>query len=226
MRSMTDDEKAALRASYRARILAGATGEMFAPAFIAEAFPGYDEMQTLLGDIVKDAARWEPPGAPLIDPKLIERAQKLTGPELPPPWSRLPAQHQAARGRQLRAAIRRYPSGYQMATELIVEAFAPLQALADLLAGMTTDAEQGGDMSGDDAATTLSQVIFAARDLSDARPPARPLDPDLFVFKIREPDPACSECKGTGEVVDYPPDDDERLIACGRCGGTGEGIRS
>lgn len=174
MRSMTDDEKAALRASYRARILAGTTGEMFSPAFIAEAFPGYDEMQTLLGEIVADSFGTSSGDSYLVDIKLIERAKTLTGPPLPPPWSQLPAQQQAARGRQLRAAIRRYPSGYQMATELIVEAFAPLQALADLLAGMTTDAEMGGDMSGDDAVTTLAQVIFAARDLSDSRPAPRP----------------------------------------------------
>jgi len=220
VRTMTDDEKAALRASYRARILAGAPGEMFAPAFIAEAFPGYDEMQALLGEIV--AADF---GSDPIDAKLIERAKKLTGPPLPPPWSRLPMQQQAARGRQLRAAIARYPSGYQMATELIVEAFAPLQALADLLAGMTTDAEMDGDMSGDDATTTLSQIIMAARDLSAQRPAARPLPPDIFTFKIREPDPACTACKGTGEIVEYPADDDERLVACPRCGGTGEGLR-
>lgn len=44
------------------------------------------------------------------------------------------------------------------------------EALADQLAGMTTDDEMGGDMSGDDASSTLSAMIEQARQLSPRRP--------------------------------------------------------
>lgn len=48
-------------------------------------------------------------------------------------------------------------------------------------------------------------------------------DPDAYTFSIGPPTlDNCPTCKGTGEVTDYPPDDDERTIACGTCGGTGE----
>lgn len=53
---------------------------------------------------------------------------------------------------------------------------------------------------------------------------AGPSDP----FPMKAPPPAgpdCSTCNGTGEIVEYPPDDDERLVACPACGGTGEAIR-
>lgn len=32
----------------------------------------------------------------------------------------------------------------------------------------------------------------------------------------------CPTCKGTGEISEFPADDDERLVACPTCGGTGE----
>lgn len=32
----------------------------------------------------------------------------------------------------------------------------------------------------------------------------------------------CPACKGTGEISEFPADDDERLVACPTCGGTGE----
>ena len=48
------------------------------------------------------------------------------------------------------------------------------QDLIDRLAGMTTDDEMGGDMSGDDAAETLSWLISAARQLSERRPVIAP----------------------------------------------------
>lgn len=51
-------------------------------------------------------------------------------------------------------------------------------------------------------------------------------DPDAFTFTISPGGPDCGTCKGTGEIVEFPADEDERLVACPRCGGTGEGIRS
>lgn len=50
-------------------------------------------------------------------------------------------------------------------------------------------------------------------------------DPDAFTFTISPAGPDCGTCKGTGEIVEFPADEDERLVACPRCGGTGEGIR-
>lgn len=50
-------------------------------------------------------------------------------------------------------------------------------------------------------------------------------DPDAFTFTIQGPDPVCGTCKGTGEIVEFPADEDERLVGCPACGGTGEGIR-
>lgn len=32
----------------------------------------------------------------------------------------------------------------------------------------------------------------------------------------------CPACRGTGEISEFPADDDERLVACPTCGGTGE----
>lgn len=73
-----------------------------------------------------------------------------------------------------------------------------------------------------------------ARESTPFRPdPARPFDStwqhihakpdaDAYPFLTGPRTADCPTCKGTGEVVDYPPDDDERLIACGHCGGTGE----
>lgn len=34
--------------------------------------------------------------------------------------------------------------------------------------------------------------------------------------------PNCRACNGTGEVIEYPADEDERIVACSACGGTGE----
>lgn len=34
--------------------------------------------------------------------------------------------------------------------------------------------------------------------------------------------PACTPCEGTGEIIEYPPDEDERMVCCPTCGGTGE----
>lgn len=47
-----------------------------------------------------------------------------------------------------------------------------------------------------------------------------------YSFRQAQPDPACGACKGTGEIVEFPADEDERLVACTRCGGTGEGLRT
>lgn len=54
--------------------------------------------------------------------------------------------------------------------QLVLDRLTQLQGLADTLAGMTTDAEMEGDMSGDDAVSTLSEMIEQARSLSDRRP--------------------------------------------------------
>lgn len=49
-------------------------------------------------------------------------------------------------------------------------------------------------------------------------------DDDGFVFIRKETIKPCRPCSGTGEVIEYPPDDDERMVACPACGGTGEAI--
>lgn len=104
-----------------------------------------------------------------------------------------------------------------------------LQKLADTIAGMTSDAEMDGDMSGDDAVTSLSVLIPWARSLSDARPAqvakltAEP-EYDAYRFTVEGFVHPCKPCNGTGEIIEYPPDDDERMVACPACGGTGEAI--
>lgn len=59
-----------------------------------------------------------------------------------------------------------------------------------------------------------------AQDIDPDQPGA---DPDAYSFSIG-PDTLdnCPTCKGTGEISEYPADDDERLVACPTCGGTGE----
>lgn len=161
-----------------------------------------------------------------------------------------------------------------------------LQSLADILAAMQTDDELEGDMSGDDAVTSLSGFVLWARSLSDARPaqiakltvakpeaprtfhdvymeiqarPASPIDQardamglaqhtevfgltvvidgrmiegeldlvtetDRYRFAVAPVVAPCQPCAGTGEIIENPPDDDERLVACPACGGTGEAI--
>lgn len=47
---------------------------------------------------------------------------------------------------------------------------AALQDLADQLAQTQTDVDLDGDLSGDDAASTLTQFVETARGLSDCRP--------------------------------------------------------
>lgn len=51
-------------------------------------------------------------------------------------------------------------------------------------------------------------------------------DPDAYPFVSRaigEPTlDNCRTCNGTGEISEFPADDDERLVACPTCGGTGE----
>lgn len=58
----------------------------------------------------------------------------------------------------------------------------------------------------------------------EAEPDQRQLEDEAYGYSTGAKGDDCTACKGTGEVVDYPPDDDERLIACGHCGGTGEQI--
>ena len=118
-----------------------------------------------------------------------------------------------------------------------------LQKLADILAAMQTDDELEGDMSGDDAVSSLSVLIPWARSLSDAGPAqiakltygASPLaqaaetmtvalEVDAYRFTVEGFVHPCQPCAGTGEIIEYPPDDDERIVACPACGGTGEAI--
>ena len=48
-------------------------------------------------------------------------------------------------------------------------------------------------------------------------------DPEAYPMSIGEPTlDNCPACKGTGEINEFPADDDERLVACPTCGGTGE----
>jgi len=51
-------------------------------------------------------------------------------------------------------------------------------------------------------------------------------DPDAFTFTIApiKIAPPCGACRGSGEIIEFPADEDERLVACPRCGGSGEGI--
>lgn len=116
-----------------------------------------------------------------------------------------------------------------------------LQSLADILAAMQTDDELEGDMSGDDAVTSLSGFVLWARSLSDARPAqiakltygASPsaqaaetnrLAIEAYHFAMDQLVNPCQRCAATGEIIEYPPDDDERMVACPACGGTGEAI--
>lgn len=34
----------------------------------------------------------------------------------------------------------------------------------------------------------------------------------------------CTTCSGTGEIIEYPADEDERMVCCPACGGTGEAL--
>lgn len=43
-----------------------------------------------------------------------------------------------------------------------------------------------------------------------------------YRFTIDLQGPICTPCSGTGEVIEFPPDDDERMVVCPACGGTGE----
>lgn len=46
---------------------------------------------------------------------------------------------------------------------------------------------------------------------------------DAYPMSIGEPTlDNCPACRGTGEINEFPADDDERLVACPTCGGTGE----
>ncbi len=116
-----------------------------------------------------------------------------------------------------------------------------LQDLADILAAMQTDDELDGDMSGDDAVSSLSVLIPWARSLSDAKPGqiarltygASPsaqagetnrLAIEAYHFAMDQLVNPCQRCAATGEIIEYPPDDDERMVPCPACGGTGEAI--
>ena len=117
-----------------------------------------------------------------------------------------------------------------------------LQQLADILAMMATDSELDGDMSGDEAVASLGVLIPWARTLSDARPAqigalvqgspiaqaretmALATENDRYRFTVEGFVHPCKPCGGTGEIIEYPPDDDERMVSCPACGGTGEAI--
>lgn len=66
--------------------------------------------------------------------------------------------------------VSRPATGYEAAWQRVMAHLSELQGLADTLAGMTTEAEMDGDMSGDDAVSTLSDMIEQARPLSPRRP--------------------------------------------------------
>lgn len=119
------------------------------------------------------------------------------------------------------------PRASMMTGPFLEAAVRPLLDLVDQIAGMRTDDEIQDGLSGDDAAETIGSLVAIARRYSDRRPDPstvyRHPDDDAYPMTAPAPQgPDCTACKGTGEVVDYPPDDDERLVACGRCGGTGE----
>lgn len=104
-----------------------------------------------------------------------------------------------------------------------------LQALADQIAAMRTDDEIQDGLSGDDAAETIGSLVTWARTLSDHRPDPSTVyqhPDDAYPFTAQAPGAPvladCAACKGTGEITEYPADDDERLVACPTCGGTGE----
>lgn len=116
-----------------------------------------------------------------------------------------------------------------------------LQQLADFLAMMATDRELDGDMSGDDAVSSLSVLIPWARSLSDAKPGqiarltygASPIAQaaetnrraiEAYHFAMDQLVNPCQRCAATGEIIEFPPDDDERMVPCPACGGTGEAI--
>lgn len=44
----------------------------------------------------------------------------------------------------------------------------------------------------------------------------------FFIVNMGPAAPNCRVCNGTGEVIEYPADEDERIVACSACGGTGE----
>lgn len=44
----------------------------------------------------------------------------------------------------------------------------------------------------------------------------------FFIVNMGPAAPNCGACNGTGEVIEYPADEDERIVACSACGGTGE----
>lgn len=115
-----------------------------------------------------------------------------------------------------------------------------LQQLADILAMMATDSELDGDMSGDEAVASLGVLIPWARTLSDARPAqigalvqgspiaqaaeTNRLAIEAYHFAMDQIVNPCQRCAATGEIIEFPPDDDERMVACPACGGTGEAI--
>lgn len=95
--------------------------------------------------------------------------------------------------------------------------------LAATIAATCTDDETEDGLSGDDAARTISEWIEDARGISQARPSAsRPSSGFENSFRVEPLIDPCPACSGDGELTEYPPDDDERMVACIHCGGTGE----
>ena len=48
-----------------------------------------------------------------------------------------------------------------------------------------------------------------------------------YLFARAEPQTLpCGTCQGSGEIIEFPADEDERFVACSHCGGTGERVGS
>lgn len=140
------------------------------------------------------------------------------------------------------------PGGGMISRPLARAAFGEILQEIDRLAGLRTDAEIQDGMSGDDAAQAMGEVIEWARRHSAVRPlphcTAGVVTPDARFRRFIEgkdgervevssmadvmrdqakpQGPNCRVCNGTGEVIEYPADEDERIVACSACGGTGE----
>lgn len=60
-------------------------------------------------------------------------------------------------------------------------------------------------------------------DIADDPPPATDDGYSFSSKSIGEPTlDNCRTCRGTGEIVEFPAEADERMVACTTCGGTGE----